>query len=93
MNESFRQIVAASLEQWATRIAACLSEAQQRGELSPDIDAGELANQLIDGFEGAALRMKLVKNTLPLDGFLRLYFDRLLTAGERTVKLTNAEQI
>ena len=30
--------------------------------------------------KGAALRMKLVKNTSPLDGFLRLYFDRFLTA-------------
>ena len=28
VNESFRRIVAASLEQWATRIATCFSEAQ-----------------------------------------------------------------
>ncbi len=80
VNESFRQTVAASLEQWAQRIATCLSEAQRRGELDPDINVRELASQLIDGFEGAALRMKLVKNTSPLDGFLRLYFDRFLTA-------------
>ena len=80
VNEPFRQTVAASLEQWAARIATCLSEAQHRGELAADVNVQELASQLIDGFEGAALRMKLVKNTSPLDGFLRLYFDRFLAA-------------
>ena len=80
VNESFRKIVAASLGQWAKRIATCLSEAQRRGELAPDIDVADLANQLINGFEGAALRMKLMQNAAPLDGFMRLYFDRLLAA-------------
>ena len=80
VNESFRQIVAQSLDQWTARIGKCLAEAQRRGELTPGVDPHELASQLIDGFEGAALRMKLVKSTAPLEGFLRLFFDQLLAA-------------
>ena len=78
VNESFRHAVAASLDQWSVRIARCLREAQQRGELSSEIDPEEFARQLVDGFQGAALRMKLVQNPQPLEGFLKLYFDRLL---------------
>ena len=80
VNDAFRSVIAQTLEQWSTRIAECLTEAQQRGELDPAIDVNYMASQIIDGFEGAALRMKLVKNTQPLDGFLDLFFDQLLAA-------------
>ena len=78
VNETFRNIVADNLDRWAKLIAQCLREAQQRGELSEDIKPREAANLLIDGFEGAALRMKLVRNDAPLKAFIRLYFNHIL---------------
>ena len=74
VNEPFRRFIASTLDQWAARIAMCLAEAQRRGELRADCEPRQLADLLLDGFEGAALRMKLVKNTAPLDAFLDLYF-------------------
>ena len=78
INDTFRKTVADNLNRWAKLIAQCLREAQKRGELSKDIKPREMANLLIDGFEGAALRMKLVRNDAPLKAFMRLYFDQLL---------------
>lgn len=80
VNESFRLCIAGTLEQWAARIAMCLSEAQRRGELASDRDVRALASLLVDGFEGAALRMKVAKNPAPLEGFLKFYFDEVLKA-------------
>ena len=78
VNETFRKVVAENLDRWAKLIAQCLREAQKREELSSDIKPREMANSLIDGFEGAALRMKLVRNDTPLKAFMRLYFDQIL---------------
>ena len=78
VNESFRLCIAGTMEQWTARIAMCLSEAQRRDELASDMDVRALSNVLVDGFEGAALRMKLVKNPAPLEGFLSFYFDKVL---------------
>ncbi len=80
INTTYRLTIAAIFERWSIRISACLSEAQARGELDPGIDASMMASQLVDGFEGAAMRMKLLQTAEPLEGFLDIYFDRLLAA-------------
>ena len=79
VNERFRRCIAATLDEWAARIAICLTEAQRCGEIPADGDPRKLADLLLDGFEGAALRMKLVKNIAPLEGFVDLYFDHVLS--------------
>ncbi len=80
INTTYRLTIAAIFERWSLRIAACLSEAQARGELDASINPAIMASQLVDGFEGAAMRMKLLQTTEPLQGFLDVYFDRLLAA-------------
>ena len=79
VNEDFRAAISSALDQWAKRIAICLAEAQRRAELAAIVDTQTLANLLLDGYEGAALRMRLVHNGRPLKAFMDHYFDRVLS--------------
>lgn len=57
-----------------SRIAGCLEEARQQGQLPRDCDPQEMANVLLDCWEGAALRSRLRKDPAPLDRMLDFYF-------------------
>jgi TetR/AcrR family transcriptional repressor of nem operon len=74
VSEVFRQKIEACLSAIAHRMAACLEEARQRGEIAADLDARELADLLIDCWEGAALRSRLRRNPTSLDEMLNFYF-------------------
>jgi TetR/AcrR family transcriptional repressor of nem operon len=65
---------------WRQRIADCLREARERGELGSAINCDETAAFVLDAWEGALMQMKLKKSGAPLDGFLRIVFGQLLTA-------------
>jgi hypothetical protein len=56
------------------RIAGCLREAQRQGELSPRTDPEQLAQLLVDCWEGAAVRMRLRRDPAPLEAMLDFYF-------------------
>jgi TetR/AcrR family transcriptional regulator, transcriptional repressor for nem operon len=56
------------------RITDCLEEARQRGELPAHNDPADMANLLLNCWEGAALRSRLWRNTAPLDAMLDFYF-------------------
>ena len=73
-HDAFRQAIQRHLECWASRLAETLAEATVRGELPAGTDPVVLGRLLIDGFQGAALRMKLERNRAPLDRFLAHYF-------------------
>lgn len=75
-----RDTLAKLFGRWRHRLAACLREARERRELHPSADCDELAGFLLDGWEGALLQMKLKKSGAPLEAFLRIAFDHLLTA-------------
>ncbi len=60
----------------AERLSACLTEAQQRGELAVDEDPQEMAELLLNCWEGAALRSRLRRDPRPLDDMLEFYFAR-----------------
>lgn len=66
---------------WRHRIADCLREARERGELSDSVDCNETAAFVLDAWEGALMQMKLKKSGAPLEGFLRVAFGRLLIPG------------
>ena len=79
INDTFRVRIESHLERWTARIALCLDEAVVSGDLGTDVDTTMLAGTLLDAYEGALLRMKLVKNTAPVQAFLDVYFERMLT--------------
>jgi TetR/AcrR family transcriptional repressor of nem operon len=74
INEVFRRKIESCFSEIARRIASCLEEAMQRGELSQDTDAERLANLLVNCWEGVALRTRLLRDPAPLQAMLDFYF-------------------
>jgi TetR/AcrR family transcriptional repressor of nem operon len=74
VSEVFRTKIEWCFSQIAERLAACLEEAKERGELSPVADARHLASVLVDCWEGAALRSRLRRDASPLGAMLDFYF-------------------
>jgi TetR/AcrR family transcriptional regulator, transcriptional repressor for nem operon len=70
--------VADALESWSAVVAQVLAQAQESGELSKEADVDALARYLVDGYEGAAARAKLIGDRAPMDEFIRTTFDFLL---------------
>ncbi|MCP1728336.1 TetR/AcrR family transcriptional repressor of nem operon [Natronospira proteinivora] len=62
------------------RIADCLEEARQQGQLPADNDPQHMANLLLNCWEGAALRSRLWRDTAPLDAMLDFYFSAARSA-------------
>jgi TetR/AcrR family transcriptional repressor of nem operon len=60
-------------------VAKVLAQAQEAGELSKDADGEALGRYLVDGYEGAAARAKLIGDRAPMDEFIRTTFDFLLS--------------
>jgi TetR/AcrR family transcriptional repressor of nem operon len=72
--ESFHAMLQHTFEDWQSRFATCLEEAQQAGELSRDVDTQQLAAFFWIGWEGAVLRAKLERSAAPLDLFATFFF-------------------
>jgi TetR/AcrR family transcriptional repressor of nem operon len=64
---------------WSLPIATCIRDGQKAGEISRDMDPRMLADFLLNSLEGAILRMKVEKDSSPLDHFMTLVFSRVLT--------------
>ncbi len=74
VSDVFRRKIDWCFGEIAKRIAACLDEAVARGELPPCADSRDLADRLIDCWEGAALRSRLRRSPAPLEAMLDFYF-------------------
>jgi TetR/AcrR family transcriptional regulator, transcriptional repressor for nem operon len=73
-SEMFRRRIEACISAIAARIADCLEEARVRGELPASCDARLLADLIVNAWEGAALRSRLVRGREPLDRVLEFCF-------------------
>jgi TetR/AcrR family transcriptional regulator, transcriptional repressor for nem operon len=65
--------------QWVGAVAHAIAAGQRSGEIRTGIEPGRLAGTLIDGFEGATLRAKATGQTGPVDDFMTITLDRLLS--------------
>ena len=74
VSEAFRQKVEQCLSEIGRRVAACLAEAVERGDLAADTDPEAMAELLINCWEGAALRTRLRRDPQPLHEMLDFYF-------------------
>jgi TetR/AcrR family transcriptional regulator, transcriptional repressor for nem operon len=70
--------VTGALDNWSAAVAQALAQAQEAGELSKHANVDALARYLVDGYEGAAARAKLIGDRAPMDEFIRTTFDFLL---------------
>ena len=73
----FRRRIEKCFQEIAGRIAGTLQEAIDRGELARDADARELANRLVDCWQGAALRSRLLRDPEPMNAMLDFYFQSM----------------
>ena len=79
VNDTFSDRISLHFDRWTARIALCLDEAVVSGDLSADADTTMLAGTMLDAYEGALLRMKVVKSIAPVKAFLDVYFNKTLT--------------
>ncbi|BCG01606.1 TetR family transcriptional regulator (plasmid) [Paraburkholderia sp. PGU19] len=77
-SEDTRLRLANLLTRWERALAECLSEAQERGELSVGRNTGELAAILVEAYEGAVMRSKVEQSGATFDRFDAVVLPRLL---------------
>ncbi len=79
-SDAIRQRVEAAYQAWEKDVALVITEAIERGDMQPIGSPTHVARYLINGWEGALLRMKAEKTAAALDEFITLTFNVLLAA-------------
>jgi TetR/AcrR family transcriptional repressor of nem operon len=74
VSDMLRERLAAIFTEWRAPFAACIAEAQAIGEIAATFAPDELADFLLASWEGAILRMKVTRNSEPLERFKRIAF-------------------
>jgi TetR/AcrR family transcriptional repressor of nem operon len=88
VSEVFRRKIDWCLSSIGERMAKCLREAQQRGEVPATCDVQGLADLLVNCWEGAALRSRLRKHPASLTAMLDFYISTIaITGGPQSTAL------
>lgn len=74
-----RQALAGALADWTKDIARVVAEAQAAGDVARDVPATTLAAFLLNAWEGAVLRSRVDRSAAPLDAFMKVAFNKILT--------------
>lgn len=77
-SEQIRERLKTFFADWSDRLAACIAQAQQLGEIKNETDAATLANFFIHAWEGAILRMKVDRDRRALDECRAVLFASVL---------------
>lgn len=75
--DDFPEKLKAILQEWESRVARCLEEAQRAGDINADTPPAQLAEIFWSGWEGAVMRAKLFRSAGPLNQFWA-YFQKSL---------------
>lgn len=76
---AIRQQVDAAFGEWSGVLATVIAEAQQQGSVASDVPASELADFIVNAWQGAALRSKASQERSPLDGFMNVTMRKVLS--------------
>ncbi len=80
VSDVFRHKIEWCFSSVAERMANCLEEARQGGELPTNCDVRQMADLLVDCWEGAALRSRLRRNPASLNAMLDFYITSVVVA-------------
>ncbi|HEB02873.1 MAG TPA: TetR family transcriptional regulator [Nitrospirae bacterium] len=80
ISEEFKDKVGAVMREAQGKMAQCLREAQEAGEVSSGLDVDAAAEFLLNAWEGAILRMKAEGGPGPLNNFEHMVFRTILRA-------------
>lgn len=72
-----RDQLASLLAEWTSAVEGCVQEAQEAGEVRTDLDAGTIAEFLVNAWEGVVLRTKVDKDEYAPSGFCAVVFTML----------------
>jgi TetR/AcrR family transcriptional repressor of nem operon len=86
ISEVFRRKIEECFQAIAKRMALCLEEAQRAGEIPSDRDVRQIANLLVDCWEGAALRSRLRRSPASLNDMLDFCFSSIARPAAVTSK-------
>ena len=78
LNEKFRVKLKEVFDDIKLKMAACLEEALQLGEVPADLDVQEVSDFILNSFQGTLLRMKVSKTTSHQRVFDQILFEKLL---------------
>jgi TetR/AcrR family transcriptional repressor of nem operon len=73
-----RSEVETSLAGWSERVSTLLRAAIDAGEISPVLEPDQLSRLVLDAWEGAVTRAKIVRGPEPIEDFFSIVFDHLL---------------
>jgi len=88
ISETFRKKVEECISTIAKRLAVCLEEARKQGEIASDSNPRQMANLLVDCWEGAALRSRLRRSPSSLNAMLDFYFGSIATPAPPTRRMS-----
>lgn len=71
-----------TVDRWCRSIADVIRQAQAEGAVSKDLKADLLARFLINSFEGALIRARILRHQEPFDDFLATVFKSILGAKD-----------
>ncbi len=77
-SDIIRKRLAVHFQTWGALFEGCIAEAQASGDVRNPLPADQLAQYLLDGWEGALLRMRVEKSDDPLIRFVEVTFSSLL---------------
>ncbi|MDT5334751.1 MAG: TetR/AcrR family transcriptional regulator, transcriptional repressor for nem operon [Mycobacterium sp.] len=72
-------LVSAALSRWRSLLAAAIGDGQRAGDIADDVDPDSAAQIIIDAWEGAAMRAKVIGASTPIDNVNDLVFSRILS--------------
>jgi len=74
VSTAFRRRIENAFDGIARRLADTLDEARRRGDLPPESDPMAVATLMVDCWEGAALRSRLLRSPAPLEAAMEAAF-------------------
>jgi TetR/AcrR family transcriptional repressor of nem operon len=77
-SDPIRAEVASALDDWATRIAAAITQAQHDGTVRPTLDPAATARFLLNAWEGAMLGARTARSAESFNAFFTTVFEILL---------------
>ncbi len=85
-SEALQDQLRSLFEVWQEAIARVLREAVQRNDLDKSMQTDQIAEFLLNGYEGALVRMKADRNNRPLKNFLHFAFDVVLKSRQPKIQ-------
>jgi TetR/AcrR family transcriptional repressor of nem operon len=91
VSDLFRRRIQRCFGEIAKAHAKCLDEAVKRGELSAATNTQQLADVLVDCWEGAALRTRLARDPAALGNMLDFYFQSVAPLEASATRLRSGK--